>query len=744
MIESITIASVATYASTPVTLSGLSQFNYLFGSNATGKTTVSRIIADEASFPTCSVTWKSGTKLQSMVYNQDFVEHNFTQSAELKGVFTLGEKQVDTLAKIATAKGELDALSGRIETLTQGLQGADGTGGKTGELATLEAGLKDKCWAQKQKHDAKLQGAFEGYRNSTEKFKSKVLQELASNTVTLQIQASLEKKAESVFGQTPTVEAAVAAVDTAKLIAHETNAILKKRVIGKEDVDIAAMIQKLGNSDWVRQGRGFYDVNDGMCPFCQQSTTEVFAQSLTEYFDETFMADSKSIDDLATDYATDAARLQQQLTAIIAAPPKFLEVEKLKTEKELLDTKITVNIQRLAGKKKEASQVVDLDSVGNVVTAIKGLIDAANTQIAVHNKMVENLATERTTLTAQVWRFVIEELKTDLAAFKKAKDALDKAIASMKAQIATATTDKGKKAAEIHELEKQTTSVQPTIDGINQLLASFGFRGFNLVKGVSGTSYKLLRSDGTDAKATLSEGEKAFVIFLYFYHLLKGSESDSGMTTNRIVVFDDPVSSLDSDILFIVSSLIKGLFDEVRAGTGNIKQIFVLTHNVYFHKEVTYNSKRKHVAMNEETFWIVRKPGLVSKIDKHATNPIKTSYELLWAEVRNMDRRSNLGMQNALRRILENYFKILGGIEFDELCAMFDGKEKLICKSLCSWVHDGSHYAHDDLYVSIDNSMVDNYLNVFRGIFDKSGHAAHYKMMMGDAFVEKPMMAADS
>ena len=58
MIESIIIANVATYASTPETLSGLSQFNYLFGSNATGKTTVSRIIADEANFPTCKVTWK--------------------------------------------------------------------------------------------------------------------------------------------------------------------------------------------------------------------------------------------------------------------------------------------------------------------------------------------------------------------------------------------------------------------------------------------------------------------------------------------------------------------------------------------------------------------------------------------------------------------------------------------------------------------------------------------------------------
>ena len=743
MIESITIEKVATYDNTPETMTGLSKFNFLFGSNGTGKTTVSRVIADASKFPTCKVTWKGGTKLQPMVYNRDFVDLNFNQSTELKGVFTLGEKQVETLAKIATAKGELDALTAKIENLTERLQGADGTGGKKGELATLEAGLKDKCWAQKRKHDEKLQGAFEGYRNSEERFKSKVLQELASNTATLKTQADLENRAGTVFSPTPTEEIVIVGVDFAKLIAHETNSILKKRVIGKEDVNIAAMIKKLGNSDWVREGRGFYDVNDGTCPFCQQSINEAFAQSLNEYFDETFETDSKAIDNLVTNYATDAARLQQEIASIITAPSKFLDVEMLKTEKELLDTKITLNNNRLAGKKKEASQVVELESIGNVATAIKGLIDAANTQIVAHNKMVENLVTERKTLIAQVWRFVLEELKTDLDAFKSVKDDLGKAIDNMTEQIATATVDKGKKSSEIRELEKHATSVQPTIDGINQLLASFGFQGFQLAKAASGTSYKLVRSDGTDAQATLSEGEKTFVTFLYFYHLLKGSESQSGMTTDRIIVFDDPVSSLDSDILFIVGSLIKGLFEEVRAGTGHIKQIFVLTHNVYFHKEVTYNSKRQDVAMNEETFWIVRKPGLVSKLEKHRTNPIRTSYELLWAEIRKSD-RSNLCIQNTLRRILENYFKILGGVNFDDLCAMFDGKEKLICKSLCSWVHEGSHYAHDDLFVSIDDSMVDNYLKVFRGIFYKSGHAEHYKMMMGDAFVEEPAIASAS
>ena len=81
-----------------------------------------------------------------------------------------------------------------------------------------------------------------------------------------------------------------------KLLAYESNPILKKKIIGKTDVDIASMIQKLGNSDWVKEGRSFYAVNDGFCPFCQQKTPDPLAKSLNEYFDEQFEKDSGAIE----------------------------------------------------------------------------------------------------------------------------------------------------------------------------------------------------------------------------------------------------------------------------------------------------------------------------------------------------------------------------------------------------------------------------------------------------------------
>jgi wobble nucleotide-excising tRNase len=157
---------------------------------------------------------------------------------------------------------------------------------------------------------------------------------------------------------------------------------------------------------------------------------------------------------------------------------------------------------------------------------------------------------------------------------------------------------------------------------------------------------------------------------------------------------------------------------------------------VYFHKEVTFQPKRdKKKKSNDETFWIVRKPDLFSKLKKYDHNPIKTSYELLWTQIRETE-RSKLTIQNTLRRILENYFKILGGIDPDKICERFEGKDKFICKSLFSWVNDGSHSAFDDLYESIDDTVVETYLNVFKAVFENEGHLAHYEMMMGEIHEE--------
>ena len=96
MIESIQIASEASYSNTPEILHRLSKINFFYGANGAGKTTISRVIANADAFASCRVNWKSGTALKTMVYNRDFVHENFSASTGLKCIFTLGKNDIDT------------------------------------------------------------------------------------------------------------------------------------------------------------------------------------------------------------------------------------------------------------------------------------------------------------------------------------------------------------------------------------------------------------------------------------------------------------------------------------------------------------------------------------------------------------------------------------------------------------------------------------------------------------------------
>ena len=426
MIKKISIKKVATYGESPEELDGLEKINFVYGSNATGKTTISRAIANDSDFSQdyldCEITWQGGTELKTLVYNRDFIEKNFNQPVELEGIFTLGEKEKETLAQIASAKDELNSIQGQIANLRNTLEGDQGNGGKRKELKECEEEFTGKCWKLKLKHDESFKGPFTGYRGEKEKFKKKLIQESKSNSATPDELDNLKEKAKTIFDETPQLEEPLRLLDLEAILAHETNPILQKPVIGRSDVDIAAMIEKLGNSDWVKQGREFYDKVKPACPFCQQDTDASMEESLNEYFGDTFKIDSEAINKLDENYKRDSEHLLGGLQTFLTNPTKYLDKDKLQVESNLLDTKISLNMQRITEKKREPSRVVEFESVNGNLGAIKMLLDKTNIEIRNHNRMVENLQAEKSKLTAQVWRALLDhEIKDDFAAYKTKK-----------------------------------------------------------------------------------------------------------------------------------------------------------------------------------------------------------------------------------------------------------------------------------------------------------------------------------
>ena len=111
-------------------------------------------------------------------------------------------------------------------------------------------------------------------------------------------------------------------------------------------------------------------------------------------------------------------------------------------------------------------------------------------------------------------------------------------------------------------------------------------------------------------------------------------------------------------------------------------------------------------------------------------NPIQTTYNLLWSELKEIKETSKISVLNTMRRILEHYFNVIGGMNYEECINKFEGEDKLICNSLISCINDGSHFISDDFVMCFEDDAIDKYLNVFKLIFKYMGHENHYKMMM--------------
>ncbi len=731
MIDSINIKNVATYDKEGVTFNGLKKINFIYGSNGSGKTTISNFIYDksDSKFIDCSIKWKNNFEQDVLVYNKSFRERNFGKG-KLNGVFTLGEATDEEIKNIENKKKELEEIKKigirKKETLEIQEQ----------KKTRLENEFKETTWKKVyKKYEPNFREAFAGSLQK-ESFKNKILKEAKDNLADIDTFENLNDRAKTIFGEVPCRMESINLVSFDRILEIEDNEIWGKVIVGKADVDIAKLIQKLNINDWVIQGRDY--IQEDICPFCQQKTiTSEFNQQLDAFFDETYSNDICLLKEIKQEYNTLMKNIINELNSI-EANQKSLSESKLDIDKfsALLKTLITLNTtntEYLNNKVKEPSRKIELLSLKEQSTLIMEIINKANCEIKIHNDIVVNYSNERNNLINSIWKFIVEEYKTEISTFDKEKHGLEKGIENLRLEHKEKQDEYRKLDAEIKKMSKNVTSIQPTIDEINMILKSYGFINFEIVPAREEGYYQVQREDGTIAEDTLSEGEITFITFLYYLQLTKGGFSEDEVNRERVLVIDDPISSLDSNVLFVVSTLLKNIIKTVKSNNGTIKQLILLTHNVYFHKEVSFIDGRTKEC-SDTNYWILRKSdGLTCLEGFGIKNPIQSSYSLLWQELKSDGIKSNITIQNIMRRIIENYFKLLGKYGDDDLILKFENKEEQeICRSLISWINDGSHSINDDLFIESQDRTIEAYRKVFRKIFELTDHEGHYKMMMGE------------
>lgn len=729
MIKSISIKQIATFDNDGTTIDNLKKVNFIYGANGCGKTTISNYLQDteEPKFEYCSLIWENDP-IKTLVYNKEFRERNFGKG-KLGGVFTLGEATAEQI-QVIEEKGILlkEIKNERIkknETL-------EGFILKKEELTNT---FKEFCWSNiYKKYETTFKDAFVGFQNK-EKFKTKILIANSSNTFDLKQLDYLKEKSKTVFGERPENLSLLNSIPFSRIIEIEKSSIWQKIIIGKADVNIAKLIQRLNINDWVNQGQSYLQ-EDETCPFCQEKTiTEDFKKQLDSFFDGEFIEDIKTIKSLREEYLVLTSNLINELNQLETNQKNDknnkLELEKYSAYLKTLISQIVANKELFSNKVKEPSRSVDIINLEDQFGLISSLIDNANSEITKNNLIVSNYNSERETLIKQVWKYCCNEFTTQITKFNSDSTGIETGISALKTQIQEKLNAYNSLNTEIKNLSKNVTSIQPTIDEINRLLTNYGFVNFKIVPATEDGFYQIQREDGTVAEKTLSEGEVTFITFLYYLQLTKGGLNEESVNDERILVIDDPISSLDSNVLFIVSTLVKEIAKKIKTDEGNIKQLILLTHNVYFHKEVSYEGLNRKG--QKPFFWILRKNNNQSIIHSYGEqNPIQSSYELLWREIKEWEHNSGITIQNTMRRILENFYSILGNKRDDFLINKFESREeKDICRSLLSWTNEGSHTLPDDLYIEAPDDTIVKYIDVFKNIFYHTENRGHYLMMMG-------------
>ena len=728
--------------------------NFFFGNNGAGKSTIAKAIKSGA-----GITYAPGRTASDylpLVYNQDFIDENFRSYRNMKGVFTLN-------AKNAEIQKQIDEVT---EKRTQVKKLLSEASDKRGKIANAKDKLhKDflkECWERGRTLRDDFPGTMDK-KGKSDPFAREILKHAPANID----MEDLRRLYESAYSETAKrYQRFTTIADPMVMDTVDGREILSKPIVNSADTELAGFLRDIGATEWMRQGHDAYSHNaNGRCPYCGGDLPADFEQTFIASFDNRYQENLRLLDEFLARYKKSANELFVPLQTTPVELYPQIDLKPYADKLAVLKAAIQANIETIKSKAENPASAVALTDIQPILEDLAEIINGFNSLIDANNAIVAAGPTKRTECTDAVFSLLSFMLKDVIATYRKSDGDMQAELDALDAEIKAhnATLDEIK--TQLKTLRGKTVETDTAKDSINLMLRDSGMRGFSLEpKAGVDNVYEVRRPDGTIAD-NLSEGEKNFIAFLYFYHLVHGSDSADGETREKIVVIDDPVSSMDSGSLFIVSTLVRQMIEICRNNADNrnrtaegnfIKQIFILTHNAYFHREVSYSYVAKY---DYASFYLIRKIGTKSTIklcddvnpnaptERINVNPVKNSYAALWDEYKEV--QSAVPLMNVIRRILEYYFLQLCGYEGSQLRQVIliqgkaegrfkdadgnDDEEKFqLASSMLAYINASSIGMSDGMDFVEDCLDADECRSIFEMIFDAMKQKQHYDMMMGN------------
>jgi len=534
--------------------------------------------------------------------------------------------------------------------------------------------------------------------------------------------------------------------------------LLEEIIVGSASTPFADFIKTVKNSAWVQEGHLHYQ-KDGTCPYCQQTLPVNFEQEFAACFDDSY---NKKIEALKAFRAKYVAVVNDNYSALsnnVKNPFDNKRQSDYMLQLQLLKEQCQKNIEAIDSKITNPAIQVTLADID--LTGIQKIIGEVNQDIIMANEKATDIRGAENLCRQMTWSYLSDKSKEHEAAYIAEKELLNDQMMEAEKEEASYKKKIDENNLDIDSLNDQHSNTDKAMESINVFLNNTGFKGFQLQKKPHAQyAYQLVRLNSQGEYVVvkgkeMSEGERHFLAFLYFYHQVVGTQHDTGRQNNKIVVIDDPVSSMDSSSLFAVASLVRNLVEitynnyrlDISEKENFIKQIFILTHNPYFFKEVSYNHVRdyecasffeikKNNTNQSHVNLCVSEEERVGGIVRFNKSPIRNSYDALWDEFKT--EKDSLVLLNTTRQILEYYFLQICGYDgrnlkellVDDAKYRFSKEENTIASAMLNLLNLGIGGFADGLYFDISAIDPDEIRNVLRILFDNAKQTQHYDMMM--------------
>ena len=381
-------------------------------------------------------------------------------------------------------------------------------------------------------------------------------------------------------------------------LAEEVKAILEDTA--PKSISIPELDDNNALFNWVQTGIKLHE-NETECKFCTQALPDNRIDDLNSYYSKKLQEIQSAITSTQGKIKTEKEKLkiaffdkknlggsfQQEYQK--AVDNYDVTVKKYKTE-------LTVLEKNLKRKTSDYFTNISVSEIENI--ALKKELAEINKSVKAHNDWLDEFdKNKKKALKKILNHYIAEYLQAENYNTKKAdKDRASTMIENINLKIFTNNNDR-------LVLEAQLKSSVKGQKELNDILEILLHRDDIKIE-ILNDKFTLERS-GHPA-SNLSEGEKSAIAFAYFLTELKALRNDEPpKLPNTVVFIDDPISSLDSNHIFQVRSLLQNFF---KKKDEDFCQLFISTHNFeFFSMMMDSDELFKRQKKTQASFYMVKR-----------------------------------------------------------------------------------------------------------------------------------------